>query len=57
VFPSQPEDPYKCIEKMNNYGRVVVPNMKNMFSRSDRNPQDPLPSYMKVILAFIKSKF
>jgi len=57
VFPSQPEDPYKCIEKMNNYGRVVVPNMKNMFSRSDRNPHDPLPSYMKVILAFIKSKF
>jgi hypothetical protein len=48
VFPSQPENPYKAIEKINNYGRITVPLIGKMISRIDSDPLDPLPCYMKV---------
>jgi len=50
VFPSQPEDPFKHIEKINNYTKCTVPVIDKMFSRSDDNASDPLPCYMKVII-------
>jgi len=40
-------DPYKILEKVNNYKKAQIPNFKLMTSRPDTG--DPnLPTYMKV---------
>lgn len=39
-------DPYKVLDKINNFKRTVTPNFDLMISRP--NDPDPLPSYMKV---------
>ena len=46
VFPL---DPYEHLDRINNYSKASVIDMKKISSRPDSNSDDALPCYMKVI--------